>query len=267
VVTSILLFSGAALALPSRLNERVARRARSTNPLIHIEEGFARIGHGHSEVSHNVTFSSNWAGAVLVSPPTGESFNSAVGTFTIPNPSNPGGQSDASASAWVGIDGDTATAAILQAGVDFTVSTSGAVTYDAWYEWFPNPATDFTGFPMSAGDSVTVTIQSTSPTNGSVTLENNTQQKSVTKALTAPTSTATLAGQNAEWIVEDFSVNGGLVNFVDFGQVPFTDCSASTSSQSVGLNDANIIEIKGSNGSVLTNVSIDGPSAVSIAHV
>lgn len=43
------------------------------------------------------------------------------------------------ASAWVGIDGDTASNSILQTGVDFYVEGS-SVGYDAWYEWYPDYA-------------------------------------------------------------------------------------------------------------------------------
>lgn len=43
------------------------------------------------------------------------------------------------ASAWVGIDGDTAQNSILQTGVDFYVEGS-SVSYDAWYEWYPDYA-------------------------------------------------------------------------------------------------------------------------------
>ena len=48
-----------------------------------------------------------------------------TGTFTVPTPSGSSG----AASAWVGIDGDTCANAILQTGVDFTV-TDGEVSYD-----------------------------------------------------------------------------------------------------------------------------------------
>lgn len=57
----------------------------------------------------------------------------------------------------MGIDGDTCSTAILQTGVDWTYS-SGSVTYDAWYEWYPDYAHDFSGISFSAGDSVTVTV-------------------------------------------------------------------------------------------------------------
>ena len=58
------------------------------------------------------------------------SFTSVTGTFTVPTPSAPsGGDGSYSASAWVGIDGDTCDTAILQTGVDFTIDY-GSVSYD-----------------------------------------------------------------------------------------------------------------------------------------
>jgi hypothetical protein len=71
-----------------------------------------------------IDYSSNWAGAVLI----GSGFTSVTGTFEVPTPTTEG-----SGAAWVGIDGDTNPSAILQAGVEWTLS-DGAVTYNAWYE-------------------------------------------------------------------------------------------------------------------------------------
>ena len=51
-----------------------------------------------------------------------------TGTFTAPTPSG----ADGSASVWVGIDGDTCGTAILQTGIDVTVS-GGEVSYDGEY--------------------------------------------------------------------------------------------------------------------------------------
>ena len=53
-----------------------------------------------------------------------------TGTFTVPTPKEPsGGSGTHSASAWVGIDGDTCGNAILQTGVDFNVN-GNSVSYD-----------------------------------------------------------------------------------------------------------------------------------------
>ncbi|KIK57916.1 hypothetical protein GYMLUDRAFT_228484 [Collybiopsis luxurians FD-317 M1] len=271
VISAILLWSGSALGGPSRLSEReAARRGRQTTPIIRLSENSGLIQGADattpgSSVDHNSTFSANWAGAVLTSAPSGQRYATAVGTFIIPDPKSSSSQSS-SASAWVGIDGDTANAAILQAGIDFTVSESGDVTYDAWNEFFPTPAEDFTGFPMAAGDSITVTIEATSPTSGTVTLDNNTQQKSVSKTLQSPSSTAALQGLNAEWIVEDFEENGEMVPLTSWGTVTFTGASAGTNAgSSVGPSTGNIINME-QNGKVLTDVRTSG-STVTIPRI
>jgi hypothetical protein len=53
-------------------------------------------------------------------------FTSVTGTFTVPTPS---GSTGSAAAAWVGIDGDSCTSAILQTGISFTVE-SGQTRYD-----------------------------------------------------------------------------------------------------------------------------------------
>ena len=134
---SSLLLASVALASPtSRLADRLARRRenRQSQPLNRVNSP--------SGGDSNVEYSSNWAGGVLneaavrgVSltydnsqshPLQQGTFASVCGTFTVPTPS---GSDGSAASAWVGIDGDTCQNAILQTGVDFTVSGGGA-SYD-----------------------------------------------------------------------------------------------------------------------------------------
>lgn len=163
---------------------------------------------------------------------------------------------------WVGIDGDTYTNSILQTGVDFTVQ-NGRVTYDAWYEWYPDYAYDFTGISFKSGDTVSVSVKSSSSTAGTAVVENLTTGQKVSKAIT---SSAKLGGQNAEWIVEDFEQNGALVPFTNFGTVVFTGATAGTSSGgSVGIAGATLIDIK-QNGKVLTSSSTSGTSQVTVKH-
>lgn len=87
---------------------------------------------------------------------------------------------------------------------------------------------------------------------GTVTLENTTTGKTVTHSFSGETDE--LCEYNAEWIVEDFSSGGSLVNFVDFDSVTFTDCSPSVSGST-------IIDIRQS-GSVLTSCSTSGTTEV-----
>ena len=61
-----------------------------------------------------------------------------TGTFTVPTPKEPSGSSGThSASAWVGIDGDTCGTAILQTGVDFNVN-GNSVSYDGACAFVPS---------------------------------------------------------------------------------------------------------------------------------
>lgn len=180
-VSALFLFTEVAVARPSRLQERIAGRQRNSRTLIRadptkvLEFGTSGTNNTHAETS------TNWSGAVIEQPPSGK-FTSVTGSFVVPTPSGTG-----AASAWVGIDGDTAQNSILQAGVDFTVS-GGRASFQAWFEWFPNFAIDFNNFPISAGQTITVTVKSTSTTAGTVVLTNASTGKSVTQAVSAPSS-------------------------------------------------------------------------------
>jgi len=255
-LSNALLFSTAFAGIAERM-ERRASRVRRTNPKI-PSTGTATVDSTLLTNESNVEYSSNWAGAVLTAPPAGSTFTSVSGQFVVPTPSGSG-----AASAWVGIDGDTYQNAILQTGVDFTVS-GGKVSYDGWYEWYPDFAYDFSGITFSAGDTVALSVKSTSSTAGTAVIENLTTGKTVTQSLT---SSSKLGGENAEWIVEDFEENGGLVAFADFGTVTFTGAAAGYSTGgSEGVTGATIIDIEQSN-KVLTSVSTSGSSEVVITYV
>ncbi|PYH40222.1 A4/G1 family peptidase, partial [Aspergillus saccharolyticus JOP 1030-1] len=191
------ILAGTVTAIPGRgVEARVKARSatRGSRPL----EAVNRPATVKNQT--NVEYSSNWSGAVLESPPSASATYTAVtGTFTVPEPTGTG---NGAASAWVGIDGDTYGNAILQTGIDFTLE-NGQASYDAWYEWYPDYAYDFSGsLDISAGDEIVAIVESYSSTRGIATIENKSTGKSVSKTLSAPDSSAKLGGQNAEWIVE-----------------------------------------------------------------
>ncbi|KAI0038338.1 hypothetical protein FA95DRAFT_1613463 [Auriscalpium vulgare] len=258
---SIALLATTAFAAPSRgarMESRLSRRREGA----HLSRPNQRLESSNligGNVSH-VEYSSNWAGAVWDSP--AGTYKSVTGTFVVPTPKAPSsGSGTYAASAWVGIDGDTCGTAILQTGVDFTIS-GGKVSYDAWYEWYPDYAYDFSGIPISAGNTIKLTVTATSTKAGSAVIENVTTGKTVTKSLT---STAALCEQNAEWIVEDFEEGNSLVPFANFGTVTFTGASAGTSSGSVGPSGSTLIDIQ-QNSKVLTSVSTSS-SGVTVSYV
>jgi len=254
VILSNLLLASVASARPSsgeRHAQRVARRAaqRSGNPIMRVE------GTESSGNETQVSYSTNWSGSVIESPPSGDTWKTVTAEFTVPDPS---GSSGASASAWVGIDGDSCETAILQTGVDFTVGSG----YDAWYEWYPDYAYDFT-LSISAGDVIKTTVTASSTKAGKAVIENVTTGKTVTKSLT---STSALCLENAEWIVEDFEEGSSLVTLADFGSVVFTNAVATTSSGATeGPSDGSIIDIKQS-GTVKTSVTTSS-SGLTVKYV
>ncbi|KAK2463900.1 hypothetical protein APHAL10511_004072 [Amanita phalloides] len=241
LLTSILLAT-AAFAAPSSMRSR-----RQSRPLQRLQSS--------GNDTSNVQYSSNWAGAVW-SEAAG-TFKAVTGTITVPTPSSPSGSS----SAWVGIDGDTCGNAILQTGIDMTYE-NGVVSYDAWYEWYPAVAHDFTGITIHGGDVLVFTVTATSTTTGIAKIQNLSNGQTVSKSLS---STHALCEQDAEWIVEDYEENGGLVPFCDFGSVDFTNAFATTSSGSqMTPSGATEIDIK-QNNVVLTSVS-ESSSGVTITY-
>ncbi|PYH47115.1 A4/G1 family peptidase [Aspergillus saccharolyticus JOP 1030-1] len=264
--TSTLLTAGllATAAVAAPLTEkraaakaaRLARRGenRKSNPPLKpgTNEAINLTGAKDTE------YSSNWAGAVLV----GTGYTAVTAEFTVPTPSVPSGGSSREqycASAWVGIDGDTCDTAILQTGVDFCIEGS-TVSYDAWYEWYPDYAYDFSGISISAGDVIKVTVDATSKTAGTATVENVTKGTTVTHTFSGGVD-GDLCEYNAEWIVEDFEEDDSLVPFADFGTVTFSSASATKSGSSVGPSGATIIDIE-QNNEVLTSVSTSSSEVV-----
>ncbi len=166
-------------------------------------------------------YTRNWAGAVL----RASGFKSVTGTIVVPTPQLPSGGNDATlyaAAAWVGIDGSGCSRAILQTGVDFWLM-DGQPIYTAWCEWLPNPPHNFTKFTMSAGDLINMTVTARSTSGGIATLENLNTGQIVSHSLSG--EFFGLCEANAEWIVEDFTVDSFAIPLVDFTEVTFSNTS------------------------------------------
>ena len=255
---SAALLAGAALAAPrpssaERLKERIARRSsgiRKTTPPKFI------TGNTNGPENTDADQSTNWSGVVYKSVPDGTAFTAVSATFVVPEPQSTGGGGSQAASAWVGIDGDTCGSAILQTGVDFNVQGSD-VSYDAWYEWFPDYAYDFDGISFNTGDTVSISVVASSSTSGTAYITNESNGQSVSQPIT---SSSALCQTNAEWIVEDFEEGSSLVPFANFGTVDFTNAVAQTSGgSSIGPGSGTQIVIV-QNGQQLTSVSSDSDS-------
>jgi len=262
------LLAASATAMPSRserMAARIARRGlaagRGSTPLNKVGSS-DRVSSGNSTA--HVEYSSNWSGAVYDSYGSG-TFKAVTASFVIPTPKVPSGGSSSKtyyASAWVGIDGDTCGNAILQTGLDFEVRGT-SVSYDSWYEWYPDYAYDFSGISFSAGDTVTITVTAATTKSGTAVIKNVSKGTSVSKSIT---SSSALCEENAEWIVEDFESGSSLVPLANWGTVTFTGALATfVNGSTIGPSGATLIDLK-QGSTVYSSVSTTSTS-VTVTYV
>ncbi|CAK7245510.1 MAG: hypothetical protein STHCBS139747_007094 [Sporothrix thermara] len=216
------------------------------------------------ETAH-IKYSANWSGAIV----HGTEFETVAGTLAVPLPHAPS-DSDPDifygASAWVGFDGDSSCpSVILQVGIDFNIQ-NGTPMYDAWFEWYPDYSYNFAGFLLHAGDVVTLTATAINTTSGSVLVENHTTGESAMHTFVGEEQP--LCQSSAEWIVEDYSVGGRLVDLCDWGRATFTDCEAKQASgATASLSNATVYEITNDRGKLMTDCSISGSSIVTCEYI
>lgn len=137
----------------------------------------------------------------------------------------------------------------------------GEATYSAWYEWFPDYMRTFSTLDVGPGDQIKAMVEARSTTSGTATLENLTTGKKAKHTWKDASDLGALCQANAEWIVEDFSVNGGLIPFADFGKVRFDNASYTAAGESKGLRKATVVDIA-QNDQTLAKCRIEGGSAV-----
>lgn len=261
-LATAMLATGAFAAPRPGLVERLQARGVLSRQSTPAEKNGVLLKDGGE--STKVQYSKNWAGVVREQPPASATYTAVSATFTVPSPmaTDDSGNMQA-ASAWVGIDGDTYTNAILQTGIDAYVQ-DGQQSFDAWYEWYPDSAVNF-DIDLSEGDVIVAMVESSSPSKGMAMIENQTTGKKVTKSLNAPSSSATLGGQNAEWIVEDFNSGSDMVPLANFGDINFTGAQAKAGGQAYGVNDGEILDIQ-QNGQVLAKVNVESNAEFTVSY-
>ncbi|KAF8342475.1 concanavalin A-like lectin/glucanase domain-containing protein [Amanita rubescens] len=184
-------------------------------------------------------YSSNWAGAVWDTYPSVR-YVAHSRLSPEPSPSQPPVPLTALRRPGLASMATQCGTAILQTGIDFTYN-GGAVSYQAWYEWYPAFAHNF-NLAINAGDVIKLTVTTTSTTSGSAVIENLTTGLQVSKQLS---SSHALCEQNAD--------------------VAFTNAYATTSTGShITPNGATIIDIE-QNNQVLTSVS-ENSNGVTITY-
>ncbi|EMD59462.1 hypothetical protein GGP41_009317 [Bipolaris sorokiniana] len=196
----------------------------------------------------SAAFDYNRGGAVLKAP-DGDSFQTVTSTFTVPNLSGSN-----RLSIWVGIGDGLEQNNILSGGIVYNSTLKTFASY------FPGPATDTTSaVPVANGDSITITVNITL-TGGTVTIENNMQNKRTTQIVAAPAGVepTSLTALAADWFVQAYQViPGELVATPDFGTVSFTSIKATTKGGvDVPVSGAGRYEIQGTSGQMYSRTTI-----------
>jgi len=285
-VLTALLGTSAALATPIRPSTLLYRRA-TPRPENH------RLSHAPPPSTHRPA--SSFAASVAAdSNPAAESVRggaalagqlvgTAVGTFVIPSAEMPtegpaGGNVAGlyTASYWVGIDGATECVgrASLRAGVD-TFWDGGMRSYNAWYEWYPEPVVDFANFTVGPGDVVRVTASAGGKGEGEVRMER--LAGCGRDAAVLAEASMSWSGQEEEdealclaeaaWVVEDFSLAsmpGVPVALANVTAVTLEAVGAATAEgENLDLAGARILNINlEAQGGRLTDCGLEGDARV-----
>ena len=181
--------------------------------------------------------SQNWSGYVVHSA-SGQNFSTVSGSWVQPTV-NAGSSSGTGYSAfWVGLGGSSQQSqALEQVGTAADV-TSGQTTYYAWYELVPS-AQQKLSLAIHPGDHIAgkVTVNGTTVT---VSLSDQTTGQSVTRTLqmTNPDTSS------AEWIAEAPATETpdgsfAVLPLANFGNVTFTDASATADGHAGSISDPN----------------------------
>ncbi|EGS20174.1 uncharacterized protein CTHT_0046830 [Thermochaetoides thermophila DSM 1495] len=190
--------------------------------------------------------SNNWCGSVNYAP-IGRQIRLVHGYFQHPVCEIRNGMKTfpQAVAAWVGIDGDTWTDSLLQAGTVCKIdNSSGVVTNEAWWQWVPSGAYTISTLPVAEDDWFEVTINTTSPSSGEITITNLSQRYTYSVTLSGG---PTLARVDADWVVERPYFGKTLSGFATFTDVWFEDTYAELlpGTGTIGVLGANQYQIPG----------------------
>jgi Peptidase A4 family len=228
-------------------------------PIRSVRPEFSITGVVHVPVApltEDNTNSPTWSGAVVQSPPPGETFKSVSARWIVPNAWPPAsawngnGWNDGTyhCSTWVGIDGWNGIPELLQGGTASQVVVSGGQISSrscyAWYEWWPAGEIAFSSLTVMPGDLVNFLVCApVDSTHGAVSVLNESSRQTANAPLTAP-GNASLAGKTAEWITEDPS-NSKKQTYPmpDYGAAFFYDALAGSKTQERDISNAVLVNM------------------------
>lgn len=210
-------------------------RKRQTQPRVrvHLEELERRVLLSSVQPLPvwDTVYSTNWSGYAAetsLSAPASNAVTQVTGSWTVPKVS---GKANAYSSVWVGIDGYSS-GSVEQLGTEEDTSRSGATTYYAWWEMYPNPSVLIAGMTISPGDSISASVTYSA---GAFTLQitDNTTHQSFSTI-----QPGTAQRSSAEWIVEAPSSFSGILPLANFGTATCSDAQATISGTTGAIDNA-----------------------------
>ena len=196
--------------------------------------GSTGSGAGSSETSSNW---SGYAAATSLTNPKADSVTAVSGTWTQPT-ATASGNTTAYCSVWVGIDGYSSNS-VEQIGTDSDI-VNGKATYYAWYEMYPADAVNITSMTISAGNSITASVQYLTSGAHSGQFELTITDTSRTgDSFTIYETDAQAQRSSAEWVVEAPSSGYGVLPLANFGSVTITNASATINGKTGAIDSSN----------------------------
>ena len=235
------------------------------------------------------SFTQNWSGYVLPSSTT--IFTAISAEWTVPS-LDCGVTQNSESATWVGTGGTTwssgsSSGTLLQTGIEDNC-VGGIQQNSGVFELFPstpNYAETFSGFPVSAGDTIVAGVALSSSGGWGTTLEDVTTglegvflvgkvwvvlpiggTVTENEIQGVATGTSYSGAFSAEWIVEDPSnvAEGGLFTLADFGSITFTDLKIGFASGTWSLSNSDADEQTNVNNLPETTTSaIEGSGSTS----
>jgi Peptidase A4 family len=209
------------------------------------------------KLSANTNTSDNWFGYNLGTLADGDTlFNSISGSWTVPTATQHNSGTAEDSADWIGIGGgcvdsgcDVTDNTLIQTGTEQDVSSTGATSYDAWYELVPAPELEITSMTVNPGDQMHASISQVvgDADVWDITISDLTTGQSYSTTLPYPSTMDT-----AEWIEEtplEIGTDAGFAALPNLTDPAFN--SAEVNGSPVQLNTSEEMQLVDSNGDVI----------------
>jgi hypothetical protein len=219
-----------------RLPGRRALPVLALGTLLALGGGFATdaVSASARSVSAQQEVSRNWSGYIARDAGS-QSFSKVSGSWTQPSVSS---STEGYSAFWVGLGGASEQSQSLEQVGTAADTVNGQTNYYAWYELVPDSETKL-NLAVHPGDQMSGSV-TVNGTNVTVSMSNKTSGQSVTKTLTMSDPDTS----SAEWIAEAPSAQSPSGNLqtlplANFGQVTFTNTSATAGGHTGSISDPN----------------------------